>query len=119
MFVRKIVIALVLSLLVAAPAASLAADDGGQARFTLLSATAVAGTEVPAGKYDIQWKSTGEILFKLVGKPTKYAVQGKIEELETPLRDNAMGIARDADGNAVLKKLEFKGKKKSVRVTFE
>lgn len=117
MFVRKFVIALVLLLLTAAPVVSFAAD-GGQARFTLLSATTVAGTEVPAGKYDVQWIPGGEILFKLVGKPTKYSVQGNIEELDAKLRDNAMGIARDAEGKSVIKKIEIKGKK-SVRITFE
>lgn len=117
MFVRRIVISLVLLIMTAAPIVLLAAE-GGTARFTFSSATLVAGTEVKAGKYDIQWKPDGEIAIKLVGKPTTIKVQGKIEELETKLQDNSLGTTRDADGKTVLKRIDFKGKK-NIRVTFE
>jgi len=72
----------------------------------------VAGNEIKAGQYVIQWEPNGTgsaVTFKAQGEVV-VKVTGKVTKIEKPFQYDSLLSAKDADGRQVLKAIVLGGK---------
>lgn len=116
MLKNKNLITLVALLLLLSAAPMWSAD--GVAKFTVLKSTFVAGNELAAGVYNVEWTGNPEasVTFETKGKVVA-TVQGKIVELPKKSDFNSLTLGKDSAGREAIKGLLFSGK--SIRIVFE
>jgi hypothetical protein len=105
---RNLILFVVSLILVAAPI--LAA--GGTVNYSISKPMFVAGTEIPAGEYEVKWQaadSDAKVVFKSKGNVVA-TVQGKMEQLKKKSDYNSLTVGKDAAGHDAIKGLLFSGK---------
>jgi len=96
--------------------ASAAAANKGS--FQIQSPTVVGATQLPAGEYSVQWEGVGpDVELKIRDdNRVRVTVSAKVMQLDHPLHENAILIARDSDGSKKLLEIRFSGKKFLLRI---
>jgi len=96
-----------------------AANNKGS--FELFHPTAVGGTQLAPGVYDVHWEGSGDQvqLNILQGKKTIASTSARIVQVATPSDDNNAIVNKNSDGSMSLKQINFRGKKFALEVTGE
>jgi hypothetical protein len=90
-----------------------------KASLNLLDPTTVGGKQLPVGSYKLQWEGTGEqVELKIYqGKNVIATTPAHVVTLERPVRSNAVGTTRNADGSTSLTRIDFAGKRYALEIT--
>ena len=105
---RNLILFVLFPILLAAPILV----AGGTVNYSISKTIFVAGTEIPAGEYEVKWEATGtdaKVVFKLKGRVIT-TVQGKIEKLAKKSDYNSLTVGKDSAGKDTIKGLLFSDK---------
>ena len=100
---------IVLVALVALAGSALAAT---KASMDLLHPASVAGTQLAAGNYTLQWDGQGDQvqLQILQGKKTVATVSAHVVKVDHPVRDNSVMVTPNSDGSQTVVRINFSKK---------
>ena len=99
----------VLAVLVALAGSALAAT---KASMDLLHPASVAGTQLAAGNYTLQWDGQGDQVQVqiLQGKKTVATVSAHVVKVDHPVRDNSVMVTPNSDGSQTVVRINFSKK---------
>jgi hypothetical protein len=114
--ILKFLLVVVITGLLSAFGASL---ESGSAKVTVSQKMLVAGNEIKAGQYLVQWEPNGTgsaVTFKSQGEAV-VKVTGKITRTEKKSQYDSVLSAKDSDGRSLIKAIELG--EKQIRIAFE
>jgi hypothetical protein len=107
---------MIIAALISGSAASL---DTGSVKVSVAQKMSVAGNELKAGQYVVQWEPNGtgsSVTFKS-DEGFVVKVAGKITKMEKKSQHTSLLSAKDPDGHQILKAIELG--EKQIRIAFE
>ena len=114
--ILKFLLVVMITALLGGFAASL---DSGSAKVDVSHKVMIAGNEIEAGQYIVQWEPNGSgsaITFKSQGEPV-VKVTGKVTKIEKKGQYDSLLTGKDADGRSVLKAIALG--EKQIKIAFE
>jgi len=82
---------------------------GSKGSMELLRPATIAGTQLPAGNYTVQWNGTGDQVQLQIfqGKKSVASTNAHVVKLEHPLRENSVVVVPSNDGSRSIARINF------------